>query len=189
MRISWFLGFGWLSIATVILCGVGINMLGGWMAWVLYVPFVIVAIYMTVRFKLYNSELWRRVHGKAMISYARLASSEYDAAKSEIREFKVDVPCRGLAELLFSQEQLQEFLPLLKEGRKAYYNALVESYPHVFVEGLKPEKHASTIEGVHRDVDASQLGPDIFIAKALELKYNRLEAARYLHALLLGRVR
>ena len=29
MRISWYFGFGWLSILTVVACAVGINRLGG----------------------------------------------------------------------------------------------------------------------------------------------------------------
>ena len=96
MRISWYFGFGWLSIVTVVACAVGINRLGGPIAWALYVPFLVVALYMTVRFRLYNSEPWRRVHGRAMIDYGELAEQEYDAAKKEGREFDIKVPCRRL---------------------------------------------------------------------------------------------
>ena len=42
---------------------------------------------------------------------------------------------------------------------------------------------------MRRDIEASELGPDIVIAKAIERKHSRLEAANYLQALLLGRVR
>ena len=38
------LGFGWLSLLTVVACAVGINRLSGPIAWALYVPFLIVAL-------------------------------------------------------------------------------------------------------------------------------------------------
>ena len=52
MRISWFFGFGWISILTVVASGIGINLLRGPVDWALYVPFLLVALYMTVRFRL-----------------------------------------------------------------------------------------------------------------------------------------
>ena len=189
MRISWYFGFGWLSILTVVACAVGINRLGGPIAWVLYVPFLIVALYMTVRFRLFNTQPWRRVHGRAMITYARLAGQEYDAAKKEGREFDIKVPCRGLALHLFGKSPADEIDALLGEGRKRYYRDLVDAYPQAFLKGIGEDRRAAVLDGVRRDVDSSDLGPDIVIAKAIERRHSRLEAANYLHALLLGRVR
>lgn len=189
MRISWFFGFGWLAIVILIASGIGINLSDGWLRWGLYVPFMIAGVYMTVRFRLYNTQLWRRVHSRAMIEYAKLAEREYDAAKNENREYDVKVPCRGLAEHLFGQDRIAEFAPLLEEGRKTYYKDLVDGYPQIFVESLPADRQEKAIERVRSDIDASQLGPDILIAKVIEQKHNRREAANYLHALLLGRVR
>ena len=45
------------------------------------------------------------------------------------------------------------------------------------------------LDGVRRDIEASELGPDVLIAMAVERQHGRLEAANYLHALLLGQVR
>src|SRR5512147_1410564 len=97
MRISWYFGFGWLSILTVVACGVGINLLTGPVTWALYAPFLLVALYMTVRFRLFNAQPWRRVHARSMITYAKLAEQEYDLAKKNGREFDIKVPCRALA--------------------------------------------------------------------------------------------
>jgi hypothetical protein len=189
MRISWYFGFGWLSILTVAACAVGISRLGGPIAWALYVPFLIVALYMTVRFRLYNTEAWRRVHARAMLTYARLAEQEYDAARKEGRGFNIKVPCRGLAEDLFGQSLAGEIDALLGDGRKRYYADLVEAYPLAFLKGIGEDRRDAVLDGVRRDVEASELGPDIVIAKAIERKHNRREAANYLQALLLGRVR
>jgi hypothetical protein len=189
MRISWYFGFGWLSIATVVACAVGISRMGGPIAWALYVPFLIVALYMTVRFRLYNTQPWRRVHGRAIIAYGKLAEREYDAAKQQGREFDIKAPCRGLAENLFGNGRTDEVDALLGEGRKQYYRDLVEACPQVFLKGVGEERRAAVLDGVRRDIDASELGPDILIAKAIERKHGQREAARYLQALLLGRVR
>jgi hypothetical protein len=189
MRISWYFGFGWLSIVTLVVCAVGISRLGGTIAWVLYVPFLIVALYMTVRFRLYNTEPWRRVHGRAMIAYGKLAAKEYDAANQGGRPFDIKVPCRGLAEQLFGQTPAGELDALLADGRTQYYRGLVEAYPQVFLNGVGEDRRKAVLDGVRRDVDASELGPDILIARAIERKHGGREAANYLRALLLGRVR
>ena len=189
MRISWFFGFGWPSILTVIASGVGINLLSGPVTWVLYVPFLIVAVYMTVRFRLYNAHPWRRVHGKAMIAYGQFAEREYDAAKRESREFDINVPCRGLAAHLFGERNAEEAMLLRDENRKRYYKEVVEGCTSVFVAGVAHERHDAIIDGIKRDIDVSQLGPDILIARAIEFKHGRHETANYLKALLLGQVR
>jgi hypothetical protein len=189
MRISWYLGFGWVSIVTVVSSGVGINLLNGWQHWLFYIPFLITAVYMSVRFRLFTTQLWRRVHYRAMIPYGKIAVKEYDAAKKENREFNIEIPCRELAELMFGQDQAQRMNLLGTDVRTKYYNGLVESYPQVFLEGIKPERHKNVLSGVYRDINACELGPDIVIAKEIELKHNQFEVARYLHAMLLGRVR
>ncbi len=189
MRIAWYLGFGWLSIVTVVLCGIAINRLGGPIAWALYVPFLLAGLYMTVRFRLFRAEPWRRVHARAMITYGRLAGREYDAAKIEGRVFDIRIPCRGVAGEVLAGRSDQEIEALLGDGRKVYYNGLVDACPEVFVRGIPEERRGELIAGVHRDVAASELGPDVLIALAIERKHGRHEAARYLHALLLGRVR
>jgi hypothetical protein len=189
MRIAWYLGFGWPSIATAILCGVGINLFGGWIAWVLYFPFLAVALYMSVRLRLFSTQPWRRVHSRAMTGYARLAAREYDAAKVAAREFDVVTPCRQLAETMLASVPATEVDAMLGAGRSAWYDDLVEHCPQVFVEGIKPDLADEAIKRVHADIATSRLGPDIVIARAIERKHGKLDAARYLHALLVGKVR
>lgn len=189
LRISWFFGFGWPSLLAVIALGVGINTIPGLFGTLLYIPFIVLGVYMTVRFRMYTMEAWRRVHSRAMITYGRLAGAEYDAAKREGRPFDVGVPCRGLADVLFGSPHGADIDALIGDGRKVYYRGLVDAYPQVFVDGLAADKEQAVLDGVRRDIDASELGPDVLIARAIEQKRGKLEAAKYLHKLLLGQVR
>ncbi|WP_153111428.1 hypothetical protein [Propionivibrio limicola] len=189
MNISWFFGFGWISVLTAVAAGVGINLLSGPVVWILYIPFLLAALHMTARFKRFNTDRWRRIHARAMLTYRKLAEQEFDAAKNENREYDILTPCRALGEQMFAQTPAVDVATLLTdESRKTYYKQLVDAYPNVFVQGIKPERHDAILNGVRSDIDASKLGPDILIAKAIELKHNQGEAANYLHALLLGKV-
>jgi hypothetical protein len=124
-----------------------------------------------------------------MIVYARLAEQEYDAAKKEGREFDIRVPCRGLADHLFGQGRSDEVGALMNDGRTKYYKDLVWAHPQAFLKGVAEARHDAVLNGARRDIEASELGPDIVIAKAIERTHGPLEAANYLQALLLGRVR
>ena len=167
----------------------GISRLGGAIAWALYVPFLIVALYMTVRFRLYNTEPWRRVHARAMIAYGKLAEQEYEAARKEGREFDIKVPCRGLAEHLLRPEPGRRDRRPAGRRQKAVLPGPGRGVPAGFLKGVGEDRRDAVLDGVRRDIEASELGPDIVIAKAIERKHNRREAANYLQALLLGRVR
>ena len=191
MRIAWFFGFGWTSVLTVIVCGVGINLLSGPVVWVLYAPFLFVALYMTARFRLYSTQPWRRAHARAMIAFGELAGAEYDAAKREQREYDIAVPCAGLLSRLFGKDEtgIAEISGLLQEeNRKKYYKALAREFPQVFLEGIGEERQKTVLDEIDRDIEASKPGPDILIAKAIELKHSRQEAALYLRALMLDKV-
>lgn len=189
MNISWFLGFGWWTILGFIASGVGINLSEGWPRWLLYAPFLLLGLHMSIRFRSFSTQPWRRQHAKAMLSYGPLAGAEYAAAKKGNRKFDVSIPCRALAEQMFGPAKAQQFEALLGAGRKAYFNNLVDSYSQAFVGGVAPERRDAVLAGVRQDIAASELGPDILIAKRIELEQGGLEAARYLQALLLGRVR
>ena len=189
MRISWFFGFGWISILTVVACGIGINLLSGPVVWALYVPFLLVALYMTARFRLHSTQPWRRIHSRAMITFADLAEAEYDAAKKENREYDIRVPCVGLATHLFGKGSAEISALLLENNRKTYYKELAREFPEVFLAGIAEARRDTVLGGVGQDIETSKLGPDILIAKAIEQKHSRAEAANYLHALMLGKVR
>lgn len=74
-------------------------------------------------------------------------------------------------------------------GRKTYYLELAINHQQVFLKNEKPGKYAAVMEGIRKDVDASERGPDIVIAKAIERLHGPEESARYLRALLLGKVK
>lgn len=187
MPIAWYLGFGWVAIAILVATGIGINVTRGPVAWALYAPFIVVAVYMTARFRLFSSERWRRIHARAMLDYGRFAGQAFDEAKKAGRDFDPVVPCRRLAERL--GVPAGEIDALLGEGRKAFYERLVDLHPAVFQEGVATERRDQVLDGVRRDVATSELGPDVVIARAIEQRCGTPEAARYLRALLLGRVR
>jgi len=189
MQISWFLGFGWLTILAFVVSGVGINLSEGWLRWALYVPFLLLGLHMSIRYRSFSTQPWRRQHAKAMAVYGKLAEQEYAAAKQEGREFNVRIPCRALAAQVFGPDKAAQWAPLLEAGRKPYYKNLVNSYAQAFVGGVTPERREAVLAGIRRDIEASDLGPDIVIAKKMEVELGGLEAARYLQALLLGRVR
>jgi hypothetical protein len=189
MRISWFLGFGWPPVLTAIACGVGINLFSGPAAWVLYAPFLLAALYMSSRFRLHATQPWRRAHRRAMIAFGELAGAEYDAARRDGREYDIAVPCAGLAARLFGEDAAGIPDLLLDEHRKKYYRGLVKEFPRTFLEGAAQDRQKAVLDIIDRDIEASRLGPDILIAKAIELKHSRREAAVYLRALMLGEVR
>ncbi len=189
MQISWFLGFGWLTILAFVASGVGINQSEGVLRWVLYVPFLLLGLHMSIRYRSFSTQPWRRQHAKAMGVYGKLAIAQYAAAKKEGREFDIRQPCQALANHVFGPEKAAQWAHLLEAGRKPYYKNLVDSYSQAFVGGVAPERRDTVLAGIRRDIETSELGPDIVIAKKMELELGGLEAARYLQALLLGRVR
>ncbi|MDR0440192.1 MAG: hypothetical protein LBI59_04315, partial [Candidatus Accumulibacter sp.] len=131
MRIAWFFGFGWLSILSVIACGAAIHFLNGPIAVVLYAPFLLVAFYMTARFRLYTTQPWRRAHSRAMIVFGELAGAEYDASRRDGRDYDIAVSCAGLAARLFGKDAGGVSGLLADEARKKYYGDLVREFPQV----------------------------------------------------------
>lgn len=192
MNISSFLGFGWIPIASAAALGFGTYYSTGWVRWMFYGCFAIMVLYMAKRYKTYSRQPWRRIHYRGMKIYANQAGREYDLAKKENREFEIIGPCRELAQKLFRQQKAGGFVAdglLADTSRKAYFLELAKNHRQVFLENVKPEKHAAVLDGIRADLEASELGPDIVIAKAVEMSYGREEAARYLLALLLGQVK
>ncbi|MDR1709582.1 MAG: hypothetical protein LBS70_07680 [Candidatus Accumulibacter sp.] len=190
LRISDFLGFGWLPVATLAVCGLGVHYLNGAAAGLLYVPLLLAAIYMAARFRLYRVQPWRRAHARAMAAFGELAGAEYDAARRAGREYDIAAPCAALAARLFGGADAREAAALLlDENRKSYYKRLAREFPQVFLQGVPEARRQAVLEGIDRDIETSRLGPDILIARSIELQHSRAEAANYLRALMLGRVR
>lgn len=189
LRIAWFMGFGWWSILTLIVCGIGINLLSGPIAWLLYVPFLVVALYMTVRFRLFTAHPWRRMHGRAMMYYSKFAAKEYESAKASGREYDISNPCKELLVTLFGKNDADAAKLLTDEGRKLYYKGLIKEHPETFLKSFKASSPDTVFKKIEKDIDSCELGPDVLIAKSIESRYSRKEAATYLQALMVGTVR
>ena len=182
------LGFGWPTLAVALASAVAINLVSGPLVWLLYLPFLGAALHMTQRFRLFNTQRWRRVHARAMRHYAHLAGQAYDAARREEHDFDAGVPTRALARLMLTELAEADIDALLNQGRKPFFAGLVQASPQVFVQGIEPERHAEVLAGIRRDIEASVPGPDVVIARAVVHELGPLEAARYFHARLLGQV-
>ena len=189
MQISWFLGFGWVSIVTLVVSGVAINMLSGPIVWVMYAPFLIVALYMTVRFRLFTMHPWRRVHSKTMLKFAKFAVREHDSAKADGREYDIRKPCEALLDAMFDEQDRESASLLSEEQRKNYYRGLVAEFPDVFLKSFTSSDPKTILQHIDKDIEASEIGPDVLITRGIELKYSRKEAATYLQSLMLGTVR
>ena len=189
MQISWFFGFGWISVVTLILSGLAINLLSGSVSWFMYFPFLVIALYMTVRFRVYTMHPWRRVHSKAMLKFGKFAAREYDSAKVDNREYDIKIPCEELLNVMFEEDASKNIGLLNDQQRKAYYRELVAEFPEVFLKTFKSSDRKTILKNIEKDIETSELGPDILIAKEIELKYSRKEAATYLQSLMLGTVR
>ena len=188
LNVAWFLGFGWPTILLFVACGLAINLWHGPFVWVLYIPLLLVALYMAVRFRLHSMHPWRRAHRQAMARFGKFAEREYDQAKKEGRQYDIAVPCRELACGMFG-EQSDAVRLLAADNRKRYYLELAKEFPEVFLKNFASERHDAVLAEIYRDIEASELGPDILIARDIEVRYSRREAAEYLHALMVGEVR
>ncbi len=189
MQIAWFCGFGWISVITLVLSGLAINLLSGMLATIMYIPFLVIALYMTVRFRVYTLHPWRRIHSRLMLQFGKYAEKEYDTAKAEGREYDIRKPCKELHCALFGEGEQTAVQLLEDEQRKDYYRKLVADFPEVFLKTFKSSNEKTIFKNINKDIDASELGPDILIARSIELKYSRKEAATYLQSLMLGTVR
>lgn len=184
---SWYLGFGWLPIVVALGSGLVINLVPGTWTWLMYAPFLGAGLHMTKRFRLFNSERWRRVHARSMQIYARLAGEAFDRASKQGQAFDVAEPCMGLARALFPNKSAAELDAMLGAERKPYFNSLLDRCAPVFVQGVqegKPQK--KLLDGIRRDIENSQLGPDAVIVRAIEQQLGAGEAAAYFQARLLG---
>jgi len=188
-RVAWYLGFGWLSILTIVISGIGINLFKAPVSWLLYIPFLVTAIYMTIRFRVFSMHPWRRVHARVMMSFSPLAQQEYELARKEGREYDIRVPCQQLLKAIFGQADSEVAKLLTDDGRKLYYKGLAEEYPDIFLKSFTSIDPDTVFAKINQDIDSSELGPDILIAKDIELRYSRKEAATYLQSLMLGTVR
>ena len=187
MNIAWYLGFGWKTIIPLTMLGAASYYVAeGWLYWLLYAGFALVAAYAVTRFRLYKREPWRRIHQRGVEILANLIKAGADTGKPN-----ADKLCGKLAEGLFSHntEAAISDDSLTDAGRKSYYRELVEAYPVVFMQDIPPEKQSVAQTSMIKDIEASEFGPDIVIAVAIEKMYGRLEAARYLLAMASGRIK
>lgn len=185
---SWYLGFGVTPPMVALLSALAINLAPGPWTWLLYAPFLGAGVHMTQRFRLFNTQRWRRVHARSMSIYARLAGQEFDLAHQQVRDFDIARPCRELARFWFPGHSETALDDLIGDGRKAYLAQLLQRCAPVFVQDAAPAHQAAVLAGIARDIEASALGPDAVIVRAIEQQLDIGQAALYFQARLLGTV-
>lgn len=188
MNFSWYLGFGWTAPLLCTASGLASYYFSdGWLHWMLYVLFVTTAAYILIKIRLYWKEPWHRVNARALRLYRHMAGRQ--AAAHEDWNPNPAELCGELARQLLGEQAGCELVHselFADAGRKEYYRQLVEANSPLFTARVKPEQRAEALGRIFQDIEASELGPDIVIAIAVEKKYGRLEAARYFLALVSG---
>jgi hypothetical protein len=184
-----YLGFGARSVFICLSFGIIAYNLTGWLHWLFYVLFAVMLAFMLAKYRLYLNEPWRRVHSYGMHIFARLAAKEVEKAQKENRKVDdIDVLCKELAAKLLGNTESETIGKniLADDGYKTYYRDLVNTYPYIFIGSLADDKKDEAVKTMLKDIDASELGPDIIIAITIKKKYGKPEAARYLLALAAG---
>lgn len=190
MNIAWYLGFGWTAVAVCAAFGLASWYFAtGWAHWLWYALFVITAAYMIIKGRLYWKEPWHRVNARGLSLYHKILARAAESAPQEGWEPDTAALCGELARELLGEQAGGELAGselFADTGRKAYYRQLVETNPQLFTRRFQPEQRAGALQRIFQDIEASELGPDIVIAAAVEKKYGRLEATRYFLALVSG---
>lgn len=185
---AWYLGFGVGPLALAMTSALLINLAPGPWTWLLYAPFLGAGVHMTQRFRLFNSQRWRRVHARSMAYYARLAGQEFDLAHQQGRDFDVTRPCRELARFWFPTYSPAQLDALIGPERQPFLHQLLARCAPVFVQNVAPDRQPAVLAGITRDITASALGPDAVIVRAIAQQLDIGQAALYFQARLLGTV-
>ena len=187
MHIAWYLGFGWRAIALFVLFGaLSYRFAEGGVHWLLYSLFALVAAFMATNLRLYWREPWRRIHRKGMGTFIALLQRENRLAE---RDFPLLYLQMGKSLLGAAGPAVLEQGLLTEAGMRAYYRQLVADFPAVFTHGLPEDRHEQALLNMKQDIDATEVGPEVVVAVAIERRYGPREAARYLLALARGLTR
>lgn len=190
MNFSWYLGFGWTAAFLCAAFGLASYYFAtGWIHWLFYTLFVITAAYIIIKARLYWKEPWHRINARGLSLFYNIVDRQAATASKENWEPNTVELCGELARQLLGETaggELAKSELFADAGRKEYYRQLVETNSQMFTKKVRPQQRAEALNRIYQDIEASELGPDIVIAVAVEKKYGRLEVTRYFLALISG---
>ena len=190
VNISWFLGFGWLTIVALCCQRCRHQPVGG-----LATLGVVCAVFAAWPAHVDPLSLLQHpaLASPACQSHAELWPAgrfrNMPPPRRRVANLISITPCRALAEQVFGQAKATQFASPAGHWAQALLQQPGGLLSASLCRRCRPGAARHRSERIRRDIEASQLGPDILVAKHIELEQGGLEAARYLQALLLGRVR
>ena len=153
---------------------------------------VLILIFIFTKYRIYNSQPWRKVHYPAMIIYAGILGSVFDSQKerNDLRDKYTHNNCKALlAKILgkdINDQQVCSSLLNLEAAKGEYLSNMLEAYAgdSFTVATLSEMEHFELSKKLLKEnID---MGPYLVIAKAIEILYGKEEAGKYAVAILKG---
>ena len=177
------LGFGWTTVFVICAAASLFVLTGGVIKWVAASIGILFTLYAAGQGWKWNGAPWRRVHYRAMLTYAGLAGLETARAEQQGREFSREIACRALSGVLDGNRGSAYVDELLAMKPGGYLSAVLA--PHFKV--LLPNAPEENVPELFAKLRALDLGPIHVITKAIENRYGETEAARYVVAVIQGK--
>lgn len=135
-----------------------------------------------------KKHLWQPIHKKAMLVYAAIAGGEQGLAEQQGREFDHTAACRELGLQMCGRDRFVNVCAMVDELKAeggGYLAELLREFGSQLIDGARPEEIGRLAEHVSR----IGLVPQLVICNVIENTYGRLEAARYVVALVQGQAK
>lgn len=184
MNLYWALGFGWISLATLVALACLTILTTAWLRGVFGSLTALWLSFLAYQCYRWNGSAWRRMHHRAMLMYAAIAGSESGRASREGRPFDFKRACTVLAEDLSGKKNSAAIENLIE-----YLNLSTGPY---FQQVLKDESarlfgnDVARRDKFLRAAAQAEFGPRAVIAHIVQNTYGTPEAARYIVAVLNG---
>lgn len=183
--LRWKLGFGWTNLALLIILFSLSIYFKGVMRGITGTLFTFICIFTCYRYYQWNSTPWRKVHGRAMLLYAKHASIESSTANRENRSFEIENACCRMAlEMCGNNNELNVTIMIgcLSEEQGNYLARLLEDH---LISLLPNIQHEAILE-IISTAKKIPLCPQLVIANIIENTFGPIEATKYALALLSG---
>lgn len=153
-----------------------------WIGLGLFILFGISAIYRVLR---WNWPGWHSIHHRAMQVYARVVGIEAGTAQLEGREFDMSAACSVLGQVLnLAGSDMLNIIVEIRAGgsNRGYLAGLVDENFSAVATNIIPEKRTEFLALFNK----IKPGPHLVIARAIEKRFGRPEAAKYAVAIVRG---